>query len=69
MDRILTSIRPRRTTTNAIALLSTTLFVTSCANGETRHMNGREGEAANSNGAGTLALGEPRDLATDLDVP
>lgn len=32
-------------------------------------MGDQGGEATGSNGAGALDLGEPRDLATDLDVP
>ena len=69
MDRISTPIGSRRTTTNTIALLSTVLLVTSCSNGDARNMSDQEGEATGSNGAGARDLGEPRDLATDLDVP
>ncbi|MEU3309103.1 PQQ-dependent sugar dehydrogenase [Nocardiopsis sp. NPDC006832] len=69
MDRTSTPIGSRRTTTNTIALLGTVLLVTSCANGETRNMSDQEGQTTGSNGAGALDLGEPRDLATDLDVP
>ena len=69
MDRTSTPIGSRRARTNTIALLSTVLLVTSCANGEARNMRDQEGETTGSNGAGALDLGEPRDLATNLDVP
>ncbi|SIO86641.1 sorbosone dehydrogenase family protein [Nocardiopsis sp. JB363] len=69
MDHLPTRGGSRRTSTNTLALLSTVLLVTSCSDGGAENMSDGEGDATGSQGVGPLDLGEPRDLATDLDVP
>lgn len=66
-----THTRTYTTTTRTLSLLGVVLLVGACSTTEANGVGAGENSApgGGSSGAGALDLGQPEDLATDLDVP
>lgn len=71
MERTPARTRTYTTTSRALALLGVALLVSSCSTTEVNGAGSGEDteNGGGSAGAGALDLGQPEDLATDLDVP